>query len=67
MVASFHEPMAQALAQAFGDFHHNFSEEEINDAPRRLYRNKCFPAVIRVPTGTKTRKPVEVVVLRAQD
>lgn len=36
------EPMAKSLAQALGEFRHNFPEDDVNDAPRVLDRIKSF-------------------------
>ena len=61
------EPTQKALSQSLGEFREKYPEEDIHNSPRRLDRNKMVPAVIRIPKGTKTGKPVDVVLLRPRD
>ena len=61
------QPMEKILAQSLGEFHARFPEEDIHNSPRRLDRSKMVPAVIRIPKGTKTKKPVDIVLLRPRD
>ena len=59
--------MEKALSQSLGEFYEKFPDEDIRHSPRRLDRDKTVPAVMRIPKGTKTKKPVDVVVLRPRD
>lgn len=61
------QPMEKILAQSLGEFRNRFPNEDIQNSPRRLDRSKTVPAVIQIPKGTKTKKPVDIVILRPRD
>ena len=60
-------PMEKALAQSLGEYRKKFPDEDINKAPRRLDRSKTIAAVVRIPVGSKTGQPVDLVILRPRD